>query len=163
MGFSVTFLVCNSWLSVGFNWRPTVILTTGCLLRCLLNFGLPQSFSQSILLSLIRFCISALTVCDILLPVIAFDALLNGFVMKLMTPKTWKYILFLWLLSPIQCYRKSLILLIKRVSVKKLLYSGNFSLGKNFQHRQKVKACFLICVNKLWLIYYFFKKSVILE
>ena len=35
---------------------------------------------------------------------------------------------------------KSLILFIKRVSVKMLLYSGNFNLGKDFRYGQKVKA-----------------------
>ena len=34
-----------------------------------------------------------------------------------------------------------LILFIKRISVKKVFYSGNFLLGKDFGNKQKVKAC----------------------
>ena len=41
----------------------------------------------------------------------------------------------------------------------KLLYSGKFNLGKDFQHGQKVKACLFIFVNKLWLLNSFFKKK----
>ena len=56
---------------------------------------------------------------------------------------------------------KSLILLIKRVSTKKLLYSGNFNSGKDFRQGQKMQVCFFsfcqwivatkwFCFEKMW-------------
>ena len=33
MGFSVTFLIVNSWLLIGFNWEPNVISTTDCIFQ----------------------------------------------------------------------------------------------------------------------------------
>ena len=45
------------------------------------------------------------------------------------------------------------------VLFKKLLYLGNFNLGKDFQPRQKVKACLFICVNEPWLLNDFPKKN----
>ena len=52
-----------------------------------------------------------------------------------------------------------LILFIKRVLVKKMLYSGNFNLGKDFGHGQNVKTCLFICVNELWVINDFFQNT----
>ena len=51
------------------------------------------------------------------------------------------------------------ILFIKMVLVKKLLYSGNFNLGKDFGHKQKVKPCLFICANELWVLNFFFFKK----
>ena len=95
---------------------------------------------------------------------------MNSFIKKLIRKKILKSIKFLRLNIPIQWGSQSLILFIRRVSVKRLLHSENFNLGKDFWHGQKVNASLFICVNELWLLndfffFFFFlkKKKIVFE